>query len=147
MLYSYKLTDDTGFAPNPFWGILSLATCKPKIRNNTVPGMYVAGFTSRTLCNEKVGEEKLVFIMKVTEKTDFNTYYHDKRFTCKKPSADNRITKSGDNIYYSFNGKYLQDRNFFHKQSNVERDLESKMVLLSTDFFLFRADCCTPRRF
>ena len=27
-LFAYKMTHDTGFAPNPFWGYLTLATCK-----------------------------------------------------------------------------------------------------------------------
>lgn len=27
-LYSYKMTDDSGFAPNPLSRILTLATCK-----------------------------------------------------------------------------------------------------------------------
>jgi hypothetical protein len=137
MLFSYKMTDDSGFAPNPFWGILSLATCKPQIRESKKPGLYIAGFTSKELCNEKVGFERLIFIMKVSEKIDFNTYYHDHRFYCKKPSPESRITKSGDNIYHSINGKYLQVKNFFHNSKNTEHDLSSKMVLLSKQFFYF----------
>ena len=30
--FTYKLISDTGFAPNPFFNYLSLATCKAKIR-------------------------------------------------------------------------------------------------------------------
>ena len=30
--YSYIITRDYGFAPNPFGGVCTLATCKPKIR-------------------------------------------------------------------------------------------------------------------
>lgn len=45
-LYSYKMTDDSGFAPNPYHGILTLATCKPRMRHNTQVGNWVAGFTS-----------------------------------------------------------------------------------------------------
>jgi hypothetical protein len=137
MLFSYKMTNDSGFAPNPFFGFMSLATCKPQIREYKKPEMYIAGFTSKKLCNEKVGLERMVFIMKVTEKIDFDTYYHDPRFQFKKPSADNRITKSGDNIYHSINGEFIQDRNFFHKTKNIKHDLSSKMVLLSNQFFYF----------
>ena len=41
-LFAYKMTHDTGFAPNPFWGCLTLATCKPKIRESKRPGDWVA---------------------------------------------------------------------------------------------------------
>ena len=34
-LFAYKMTHDTGFAPNPFWGWMTLATCKSQIRRNT----------------------------------------------------------------------------------------------------------------
>ena len=30
-LYSYIVARDFGFAPNPFYGFCTLATCKPKI--------------------------------------------------------------------------------------------------------------------
>ena len=29
-LFACKMTRDTGFAPNPFWGYLTLATRKPQ---------------------------------------------------------------------------------------------------------------------
>lgn len=31
-LYAYKMTHDTGFAPNPYFGVCTLACCKPRIR-------------------------------------------------------------------------------------------------------------------
>ena len=37
-LYSYVITRDYGFAPNPFGGICTLATCKPGIRNHAKVG-------------------------------------------------------------------------------------------------------------
>ena len=37
-LYSYVITRDYGFAPNPFWNICSLATCKPQIRERALIG-------------------------------------------------------------------------------------------------------------
>ncbi len=109
--------------------------------------MLIAGFTSKILCNESVGSERLVFIMKISEKLDFNTYYHDKRFYCKKPSSETRITKSGDNIYYSINGKYFQEKNFFHKTKNIEHDLISRWVLLSKQFFYFGKGAISIDRF
>lgn len=48
-LFSYKLTNDSGFAPNPFAGVMTLAACKPKIRLCKMPGDWIAGFTSGQL--------------------------------------------------------------------------------------------------
>ena len=31
-IYSYVVRYDSGFAPNPFYGYCTLATCKPDIR-------------------------------------------------------------------------------------------------------------------
>lgn len=41
--FSYILTRDYGFAPNPFNGTCTLATCKPKIRAtaNVANGLWV----------------------------------------------------------------------------------------------------------
>ena len=33
-LYAYVMTYDTGFAPNSFYGVCTLACCKPKIRSS-----------------------------------------------------------------------------------------------------------------
>ncbi len=36
-------------------------------------GDFIAGFTSNKLCEEKVGEEQLIYIMKVTEKLSYKS--------------------------------------------------------------------------
>lgn len=61
-LYSYVITRDYGFAPNPFWGICSLATCKPQIRQRALKGDWIAGFggantikKSWTISNQSFG--------------------------------------------------------------------------------------------
>lgn len=45
-LYSYKMTNDSGFAPNPFWGILTPVTRKASTRRSKKVGDWIAGFTS-----------------------------------------------------------------------------------------------------
>ena len=82
-LFAYKMTDDTGFAPNPFWGCMTLATCKPQIRQCKGPGDWLAGFTSGELCDDPVGRERLVFLMKVDDKTMLADYFRDERFRSK----------------------------------------------------------------
>jgi hypothetical protein len=145
MLYSYKMTHDSGFAPNPFHGILTLATCKPKIRLGKKVGDYIAGFTSSALCGEKIGEERLVYIMKVTEKITYNQYWEDPRFHVKKLSNDSDINRVGDNIYKPIQNlsafdidNYTQVKNPYHEtKALMEKDLSGQYVLLSNDFFYF----------
>lgn len=46
-LYSYIVARDYGFAPNPFFGICTLATCKQKIRSAANVGDWVIGTGSK----------------------------------------------------------------------------------------------------
>ena len=79
-LFSYKMTHDTGFAPNPFDHTLTLATCKPKIRRYRFPGQWIAGFTSRALTGDQAGRERLVYLMQIGEKLPLSDYFKDPRF-------------------------------------------------------------------
>ena len=45
-LYSYIVTTDSGFAPNPFHGYLTLACCKPMIRRTVQVGDVVVGLSA-----------------------------------------------------------------------------------------------------
>lgn len=53
-MWSYRITYDTQFAPNPFKGVLTLATCKPMIRSSSLskPGVWIAGFAGKTIKQE-----------------------------------------------------------------------------------------------
>src|SRR5262245_31415483 len=42
-LYSYVVARDYGFAPNPFYGFCTLATCKPDIRRTADIGDWIVG--------------------------------------------------------------------------------------------------------
>lgn len=146
-LFSYKLKNDNGFAPNPFFGTLTLACCKPEIRENRTIGDYVAGFTSNALDGSKVGEEKLIYFMKITGKIPFSKYWHDERFQVKKPVSDSSDLRYqfGDNIYEPIpnSSKFNQLPNKCHCESNIEKDLGSLQVLLSNDFYYFGAGAIT----
>jgi hypothetical protein len=140
MLYSYKMTNDSGFAPNPFYGVLTLATCKPKIRLLRGVGDYIAGFTSKRLCGDEVGQERLIFLMKVTEKLTIEQYYNNSRFQCKIPSeSSNFIARTGDNIYKPVDTPegFIQLPNFNHKEEHFSHDLSGKYVLISEEFYYF----------
>jgi hypothetical protein len=93
---TYKMTHAAGFAPNIDDGILTLACCKPVIRRNANVGDWIAGFTStrKTAGATKLGEEKLVYLMQVTEKLTFDEYW--KKYPQKRPQTSEDL---GDNIY------------------------------------------------
>ncbi len=101
MLYSYKLTHDAGFAPSPFFGALTLATCKPKMRQKRAEGEWIAGFTSSSLCGDRPGYERLIYLMLIDEKLTIAEYFEDDRFADKKcdPDSDQGVRRAGDNIY------------------------------------------------
>lgn len=40
-IYSYVVRYDSGFAPNPFYGYCTLATCKPDIRRAAEVGDWL----------------------------------------------------------------------------------------------------------
>ena len=132
------MTDDTGFAPNPFWGFLTIATCKPCIRLAKEPGDWIAGFTSKTLCGDPVGNEKLVFLMEVSDKVPFREYFTSRQYSRKIPemTASQCIFRSGDNIYrpvtpnVSNSNDFEQLKNPYHKETEKDRDLSGKFVLL-----------------
>ena len=144
-LFSYKLTHDTGFAPNPFWGVLTLATCKPRIRLLKRKGDWIAGFTSKKLCGDPVGEEKLVYLMEVTDKLSFSDYFESTLYRGKIPdlSKSQCVFMAGDNIYRPtapvapFFNDFEQIENSYHTENNKQRDLSGKFILASSRFFYF----------
>ena len=96
-LFSYILARDFGFAPNPFYSICSLATCKPIIRKKAQIGDWIIGTGSKQLnC-----ENKLIYIMEITDKVTFNQYWSNPKYNCKKPIINGSLKQMyGDNIYF-----------------------------------------------
>ncbi|ABC30317.1 hypothetical protein HCH_03574 [Hahella chejuensis KCTC 2396] len=155
-LYSYKMTHDSGFAPNPFGEWLTLATCKPYIRmnDNVEKGTWIAGFSSVALNHDAVGCERLVYLMEVSERLSIGDYYKDSRFQNKIPdmSAKSAIERAGDNIYELLPSgdpkdytHYRQVKNPSHwdiKQDKPhmgcqEEDISGKYVLIAKTFYYF----------
>ena len=96
-LHSYIVAIDDGFAPNPFYGFCTLATCKPKIRRHAQVGDWMLGTGSK----KKGRQGTLVYAMRVTEKMTYDSYWEDPRFEDKRPDLFKSIRKSrGDNIYH-----------------------------------------------
>lgn len=131
-MYSYVVKHDSGFAPNPFWDYCTLACCKPKIRKSAEIGDWVVGTGSVN----NIGQDKLIYAMKVTEKLTFEQYSQDKRFQCKIP-AKGRMEERGDNIYYADINGDLTLRKSYHAEKDKKRDLSINFVLISDYYFYF----------
>ena len=147
-LFAYKMTHDTGFAPNPFWGFLTLATCKPEIRKSKGVGDWIAGFTSKDLCGDQVGDERLVFLMQVDEKIALADYFRDERFQSRIPRNGpvTHVCRCGDNIYRPLvphardSHEFEQLPNGHHGPNEKDRDLNGQHALIATCFGYFGSD-------
>lgn len=142
-LYTYPITRDFGFAPNPFHGVCTLATCKPRIRRAASVGDWVMGVGGNPLGEVK---GKCIFLMKVTEKIGFRNYWSDPRFSLKKPSRNgSQVQMLGDNIYHKgSDGSWIQEDSHHSNPDgspnpvNVKRDTRTTdRVLVSELFFYF----------
>lgn len=141
--YVYVVDRDFGFAPNPFHGSCTLATCKPHIRKKAVVGDWVVGMGGVNL--QAVG--RCVFAMLVTQKMTFDEYWSDPMFLDKKPVRNgSQRMMVGDNIYHhnSDGGKWIQADSHHSNADgsvnihNLQRDTTtSDKVLISQDFFYF----------
>lgn len=150
----YKMTHDTGFAPNPFHGALTLATCKPAVRRKRSKGDWVAGFASKALVQSareygvSIPYGGLVYLMQVTEEPlDLSAYFNDPRFLKKRPILDARDPeiRTGDNIYWrDADGLYQQLPNNSHEQEAKIHDTSGKNALVSTRFWYFGRNCFVP---
>lgn len=105
-LYSYVVARDFGFAPNPFFGFCTLATCKPKIRKHASIGDWVIG-TGAQGTYEYRG--RLIYAMRVSEILDFDKYWNDRRFLLKRPNLNGSLkVMYGDNIYHREGRRWVQ---------------------------------------
>ncbi|MBT9496634.1 MAG: hypothetical protein IV103_04985 [Zoogloea sp.] len=143
-IYSYVVRYDSGFAPNPFYGSCTLATCKPDIRKYAQIGDWIVGSGSNDRRVRRGGH--LVYTMRVTEVMTFDDYASDPRFAFKKPfRTGSRKQSCGDNIYFrEAPDAAWQQLDSFHSlpdgtidQGHVQIDTRVNRVLLSDDFLYF----------
>jgi hypothetical protein len=124
-IYSYVVTHDESFAPNPIGGYCTLACCKPDIRKTAEIGDWIIGTGSVN----NYGNDKLVYAMKVTEKITFDEYYQDRRF---KDRLDNIYFKNSKDIY-----EQIKKPKYHGTKKQMEHDLNSEFVLISKDYVYF----------
>jgi len=141
-VYLYVVDRDFGFAPNPFHGSCTLATCKPAIRSTATSGDWVFGMGGARL--NATG--RCVFAMQVTKKVSFDEYWSDPNYAVKKPVRNgSRAMLVGDNIYHRDSTHAAWQQEDSHHSSddgtadiyNLQRDTGSNNVLISERFWYF----------
>ena len=140
-LFSYVVAEDHGFAPNPFHGFCTLATCKPKIRKPAGIGDWVVGI------RQKKHGDFIVYVMRVEESMTYSEYWSDPRFSCKKPNLrGSRKQAFGDNIYYR-DGENWRQQNSHHSnedgtpnQENINRDTGTDKILIAGEYAYWGRD-------
>ena len=139
-IFSYVITRDYGFAPNPFYSVCTLATCKPKIRAAAKVGDWVIGFGS----SATKFESKVIYLMKVDKKITFDEYWAGEAYQCKKPVMNGSMKQVyGDNIYHHDKGEWIQENSHHSNpdgsanRQNLVRDTETDKVLISENYWYF----------
>jgi len=145
-IFSYVIARDYGFAPNPFFGVCTLATCKPDIRKSAQVGDIIIGTRAAPYSRQ------IVFYMKVSEILSFQEYWDDHRFASKKPNLyGSQKSAFGDNIYHKNGDEWLQeDSHHTHQngdlsEENLRTDTKSTNVLIASEFsYLGVNSVCIP---
>lgn len=155
-MWSYRLVWDTMFAPNPLFGVLTLATCKPRIRNSrqTIKGVWIAGWTACTLHNSAISgrgiehrkkeDTALVYLAQVDDILPLEEYWKafpDKR--CNMTVKHDNPQWYGDNIYHiDSHGQLIQEKNNNgHDEGSIQRDYYlGKRALICRRFYYFTPD-------
>lgn len=144
-IFTYVVTHDSGYAPNPFHRWCTLACCKPVIRSSAEKGDWVVGITSKTRGH------LLVYAMRVDEVLEIAEYWKDRRFLKKRPRwlPDWELSRDsvGDNCYEPVGrGRFLQHP-CRHSRKNGrtngrarDHDVGGKYVLVSKHFSYFGDD-------
>ena len=130
-LSAYIISTDAGFAPNPFGRVCTLACCKPMLRRHAKIGDIVVGIGSAS--SDFPGH--LIYAMKVSRVLTFDEYW--KEHPSKQPTDDTPISRCGDNIYHQVRGQMQQCDNWFHGESEKNRDLSGTYVLVASEFCYF----------
>lgn len=151
-LFSYIVARDYGFAPNPFYGWCTLATCKPRIRSAAAVGDWIVGTGAKTKYN-LAGH--LLYAMQVEEAMGLDAYWNDERFLCKRPVMNGSLKQVyGDNIYRRSRGRWIQANSHHSLENrrpnprNVERDTSVDRMLAARRFVYFGSRAALiPKKF
>lgn len=164
-LHCYLMTHDGGFAPNPYYRVLTLATCKPRIRHYAQVGDWISGWTAKTVRDKhnqphRFNSQQLIYLAKISKIIPIEEYreaYPEKRSkligtkssSTRSGCGGKRIVTNhsqryndGDNIYEPIwgNGTVIDFKQHKHQHGHenlMEHDLKGKNVLICDEFYYF----------
>ena len=137
-LFSYVVARDYGFAPNPFFGVCTLAACKPRIRKAAAIGDWIVGTGSK----KRGRQGDLVYAFRVAEALTFNEYWADPRFRRKRPNLRGSLKQAfGDNIYFKDECDHWHQLDSHHSYEggaanphNIRNDTQTDKVLIGVEY-------------
>ena len=134
-IYLYKMTWDAGIAPCGADGLLSLAICKPAIRNNAKEGDVIAGFAASGM-----GMGRLLYFAEVEKVLPGDAYYLVSEYEDRLDNAY-RLGRGGRAIHkgeafanYDPSGTYLR------RDIGPEKLLAKAKILLTRKFVYLGAE-------
>ena len=143
VLYIYRLTDDSGFAPCVDNNLLSLACCKGgKIRNNNVIETGLrhrigtfreADYRTEDVYILGVYRNKMLYLARVTNVVTMNEY-----FSGMSKGRTDDIYKLDNNALVR--NRKLRNKNIHTEQGRIIRDIAGKFVVLSDDYIYLGKD-------
>jgi Nucleotide modification associated domain 2 len=142
-LSAYIVRHDSGFAPNPFGPVCTLACCKPSIRRAAKKDDIIVGTGAAQL--GLAG--RLIYAMRVNRVIPYDKYWIE--YPSKRAPSRSPVKKRGDNIWHrDKDGKWRCARGAFHDEENRSRDLRGRNVLISSEFYYFGRDAiAVPEEF
>ena len=87
-IFTYKVAHDGGSAPNPFWGVCTLAICKPIIRRVALVGDIIVGLDTG------INERRIVYCMEVAEVVSWRQYIE----ICQHALSTKSLSDVADNL-------------------------------------------------
>ncbi|MGH1539591.1 MAG: hypothetical protein ACRBHB_04155 [Arenicella sp.] len=133
-LYSYILSHDYGFSPNPFGNYLTLSTGQPLLRKSIEVDDWLIGIGDE----HTIGKERLIFAAQVSDIVSMEDYGQSSQFAFKIPNdGPEKWHWRGDNIYYQDENGWQQRATEFHHPDNMHEDLSGEKVLICKTFWYF----------
>lgn len=145
-VYTYRITFDAGSAPNPFWGICTLAICKPAIRRVARRGDWVLALGAKEMRHGSLRSGRvidrlgtLVCAMQVYDPIPWAEY--DRSYPQKRPAVGHADWRCwlGDNLYNHSARPPIQ-RDGVHSTHEQDKDLRGRYVLVARKFLYCGSD-------
>jgi hypothetical protein len=142
-LSAYIVRHDSGFSPNPFGGLCTLACCNPVIRCNAEQEDIVIGTGSARSGLSR----RLIYAMRVEHVLPFEEYWS--RYPSKRPSPTTPAKAEGTiSGIVDISDNWCCAPGARHNEGHRKRDLRGRNALISHQFYYYGGDAINiPARF